>query len=246
MSQTKEWFEDWFSSPYYDLLYSHRDENEAALFLEQLLVKLNLKPGIRVWDLACGKGRHAKFMADKGFNVTGTDLSEPFIRFASQFCRPGLDFLIQDMRSSPPRTDFDLVLNLFTAFGYFDDQADDLLVLCQIYQSLNPGGLLVLDYLNTEYALQNLIPTENYRQADLEINITRVYENNRITKRIAIQNQEELHHYQESIHCLFEQDFRKLFAEANFTVKECWGNYEAAPYDVKISPRMVWILAKPH
>ncbi len=245
MSQTKEWFEDWFSSPYYDLLYSHRDENEAALFLDQLLFRLNLKPETRVWDLACGKGRHAKFLADKGFNVIGTDLSEPFIHYANQFKRPGLEFLRQDMRSAPPRKDFDIVLNLFTAFGYFDDQADDLLVLQQIYQSLNPGGLLVLDYLNIQHALKNLIPVEFYQQNGLEIKINRAHERNRIIKNIEIQDGGVTHHYQESIHCLYEQDFRKLFAETNFTILECWGNYESFPFEVSTSERMVWIVQKP-
>jgi len=245
MSQTKEWFEDWFSSPYYDLLYSHRDENEAALFLNQLLLRLPLQPGILVWDLACGKGRHAKFLADKGFNVIGTDLSEPFIRYANQFKREGLEFLRQDMRSAPPRNDFDIVLNLFTAFGYFNDQADDLLVLQQIYQSLNPGGILVLDYLNIQFALKHLIPIEIIQQNGLEIKINRAHEGNRITKRIDIEDSGVTHHYQESIHCLYEQDFLKLFAETNFRVLECWGNYESKPFEVSTAERMVWIVQKP-
>lgn len=245
MSQTKEWFEDWFSSSYYDLLYSHRDEKEAALFLEQLLLRLNLKPEACVWDLACGKGRHAKFLADKGFQVIGTDLSEPFICYANQFKRPGLEFLRQDMRSAPPRNDFDIVLNLFTAFGYFNDQSDDLLVLQQVYQSLKPGGILVLDYINIQFALNHLIPTEVYHQNGMEIKINRAHEGNRITKKIEIWDNGVTHHFQESIHCLYQADFVKLFSKANFRILECWGNYNSMPFEDSTSERMVWIVQKP-
>jgi SAM-dependent methyltransferase len=245
MSQTKEWFEDWFSSPYYDLLYSHRDEEEAAFFLNQLLQRLNLPDGSKIWDLACGKGRHATFLAEKGFKVTGTDLSHPFIAYAKKFARPGLEFILQDMRQKPPATDFDLVLNLFTAFGYFPNPSDDLLVLQQIYAGLKPGGILVLDYLNVKQAQENMVATEEIRREELFILIQRKTENNRIVKRMEITDKGTTHYYQESILCLTELDFQSLFSNAGFQLLECWGDYQGNKFNPKTSPRIIWFVQKP-
>jgi SAM-dependent methyltransferase len=245
MSQTTEWFEDWFSSPYYDLLYSHRDEEEAAIFLNQLLQRLNLPASAKIWDLACGKGRHSIFLAEKGFEVTGTDLSEPFIHYAKQFSHSGLVFIRQDMRDAPPLQDFDLVLNLFTAFGYFPNSSDDLLVLQQIYAGLKPGGILVLDYLNVQWAIDKMVAEEEQRKGALIIRIQRKIDQNRIVKQIEIIDKGQSHFYQESILGLSESDFQFLFSKANFHVLECWGDYQGSPFDLKTSARMIWFVQKP-
>ena len=79
-----DWFHDWFNSPYYHLLYRHRDEQEAAAFIERLIGHLQPPPGSRMLDVACGKGRHAVQLARHGFEVTGIDLSEESIAFAQQ------------------------------------------------------------------------------------------------------------------------------------------------------------------
>ena len=75
----KEWYKEWFSSPYYEILYHKRNEEEAAAFIQRLLQYLNPEPGSRMLDVACGKGRHSSELADMGFDVTGIDLSEPSI-----------------------------------------------------------------------------------------------------------------------------------------------------------------------
>lgn len=85
-----EWFEDWFNSPYYHLLYSHRDEEEANLFMQHLLDRLKPAPNSRILDLACGKGRHAQFIASKGFDVIGVDLAENSIAEALHKSAPNL------------------------------------------------------------------------------------------------------------------------------------------------------------
>lgn len=245
MSQTKEWFEDWFSSPYYDLLYSHRDEEEAAFFLNQLLQHIHLPPNAKIWDLACGKGRHATFLAGKGYQVIGTDLSEPFITYAQQLTRPGLTFIRQDMREVPPAKDFDLVVNLFTAFGYFPNHSDDLLVLQQIYSGLKPGGILILDYLNVHLAIEKMLAQEEQRKGDLIIRIQRKLDQNRIVKQMEIRDNGETHFYKESILCLSESDFQLLFSKANLHILECWGDYQGNAFNLQTSSRMIWIVQKP-
>ena len=76
------WFESWFDSPWYPILYAQRDEQEASEFIEKIVVSLNLPPASSVLDLACGRGRHARCMASLGMKVTGVDLSEMSLTYA--------------------------------------------------------------------------------------------------------------------------------------------------------------------
>lgn len=244
MSVTKEWYEDWFSSPYYDLLYAHRDEKEAAAFLDALLVILTPLPGDHFWDLACGKGRHSVYLANKGFQVTGTDLSEPFIRFAQKNSLPNLKFFRQDMRDDPPGRGFDFVLNLFTAFGYFSTREDDLTVIRKVHMGLKDSGVFVLDYLNVAHAMESLIPEETFFRNSLEIRVRRKVVNNRITKEIAILDSGQWHHFQESVQCLLDSDFTEMFRETGFSILRCLGDYSGNDFDISTSPRMIWILKK--
>lgn len=61
-----------------------------------------------------------------------------------------MDFSVGDMRTYRQAEALDLVINLFTSFGYFEDQADDKLVMRNIFESLRPGGKLVVDVLGKE------------------------------------------------------------------------------------------------
>src|ERR1700751_1194972 len=114
-----QWFECWFDSPYYHLLYGTRDEKEASFFLDNLLHHIKLKEHARCWDLNCGKGRHSIYLHKKGFDVIGTDLSEKSIDHAKKFESETLHFYKHDMRSLFYSNYFDAVFNLFTSFGYF-------------------------------------------------------------------------------------------------------------------------------
>ena len=146
----QEWFKEWFNSPYYHLLYSNRDAQEAIFFLDHLISYLNPQKESLMLDLACGRGRHAVYLHSKGFDVTGVDLSEENIRYANQFQENGLQFFEHDMRQLLATNAFDYIFNLFTSFGYFDHDTDNLRVVRNIAQSLRKGGILILDFLNVE------------------------------------------------------------------------------------------------
>ena len=98
MSERTEWFDEWFDSPYYHILYKHRDYEEAKDFLDTLIRYFRIKPNHKVLDLACGKGRHSIYLNEQGFDVTGVDLSEQNITHARQFQNERLTFDIHDMR----------------------------------------------------------------------------------------------------------------------------------------------------
>ncbi|HHG86363.1 MAG TPA: class I SAM-dependent methyltransferase, partial [Bacteroidetes bacterium] len=152
-SEKRNWFEAWFNSPYYHLLYDHRDEREARRFISKLITHLNPPPGSRMLDLACGKGRHAAQLAEYGYEVTGLDIAEDSILAArEQYASPHLQFAVHDMRQPLPfpQEHFDYVFNLSTSFGYFETEAEHLQTLQHIARSLKRGGTFVMDFMNAE------------------------------------------------------------------------------------------------
>lgn len=116
-----KWYEEWFNTKYYHILYRHRDETEAYAFISKLLNYVHLPKNSVVWDNACGKGRHSYWLSQMGYKVIGTDLSISNINFAnSHYKNPNLSFFVHDMRREFYVKYFDLVLNLFTSMGYFE------------------------------------------------------------------------------------------------------------------------------
>ena len=114
------WFVHWFNSPYYHTLYKNRDEKEAKIFIDNLVVKLHLKKDSKLIDVACGQGRHANYFHKKGMNVVGVDLSKNSIATAKQSKKKNLQFSIHDMREVYKNNHFDIATNLFTSLGYFE------------------------------------------------------------------------------------------------------------------------------
>ncbi|MGZ8538498.1 MAG: class I SAM-dependent methyltransferase, partial [Flavisolibacter sp.] len=115
----KEWYKEWFNSSFYHKLYFDRDENEASAFILRLLDHLKPPSGSFMLDVACGKGRHSKLLAEQGYDVTGIDISLDSIQNAKQFEQEHLHFFQHDMRLPAWINYFDYAFNFFTSFGYF-------------------------------------------------------------------------------------------------------------------------------
>src|SRR5262245_33291338 len=118
-----EWFTTWFDSEHYHRLYANRTSGEAAHLIDRLIERRHLSCGGTVLDLGCGSGRHSRYLSEKGFDVTGLDLSAESLALARRYEGENLRFVRQDMRLPFRTGPFDHVLNLFTSFGYFDDPA---------------------------------------------------------------------------------------------------------------------------
>ena len=152
-----EWFKDWFNSPYYHQLYFNRDEAEASSFIQRLINHLAPAPDALLVDVACGRGRHSKILAAAGYDVTGIDLAPENIAFAKQFETEKLHFFEHDMRLPCWINYFDYAFNFFTSFGYFRTEREHYNAIRTIAQSLKPGGILMMDYLNMHYAEDHLV-----------------------------------------------------------------------------------------
>ncbi|HEY0031441.1 MAG TPA: class I SAM-dependent methyltransferase, partial [Bacteroidia bacterium] len=206
-----EWFECWFDSPYYHLLYSNRDYSEAELFIDNLVSYLNPEKDSRILDLACGKGRHSIDLNQKGFDVTGVDLAVQSIASARQSENERLHFYEHDMRRLFRTNYFDIALNLFTSFGYFKNERDNSAVINSVYKALKPDGIFVLDFMNSAKVIANLQSQETKIIAGVEFRITRTVDEGFIVKRITFNDKEKDHTFEERVKALTLADFKKYF-----------------------------------
>jgi SAM-dependent methyltransferase len=236
-SQTSQsqWFASWFDSHYYHRLYAHRSDAEAAGFIDALVDRLQPYEHDSILDLGCGAGRHAKYLASKGFCVSGLDLAASSIRTAQRWERPGLRFLRHDMRLPFGRRAFDYVFNMFTSFGYFDSAAEHQQVVRNIANALRPGGRLVLDYLNVRHAEARLVPAEITEIDGVVYRVTRWSDATHFYKRIEVDGLEHV----ERVAKFTRGDFTELFARAGLTIEAVYGDYALRPYDADSSPRLI-------
>ena len=132
--------------------------------MDNLTNYLNIPESGKILDLACGKGRHSVYLNTLGYNVTGVDLSEQSITYAKQFENETLKFDVHDMSKPYPET-FDAVFNLFTSFGYFEEDNCNQYTIESIKAELNEFGFGVIDFMNSNYVIDNLV-SEDIKTVD--------------------------------------------------------------------------------
>jgi SAM-dependent methyltransferase len=152
-----DWYLDYFDDEYLRLYAPHlrTERNEAEV--EGVIRALELEPGAEILDLACGQGRHAVPLAQRGYRVTGLDLSPVLLRHAREHAEEAgveIEFRQGDMREIPWTGRFDAVINLFTAFGYFEDNAENQKVLVAIYRALKPGGKVLMEMNHRDWLMR--------------------------------------------------------------------------------------------
>jgi SAM-dependent methyltransferase len=240
------WFVSWFDSAHYHRLYAYRDDGEAAQFIDALIEHLHPAGGSTVLDLGCGAGRHSKYLASKGFRVTGIDLSAASIREAKRSERPGLEFFQHDMREPFGTNTTEYVFNFFTSFGYFDDPAEHLVVVRNIADALKTGGRLVLDYLNPIYAESHAIAEEARIIDGFVYRVTRWSDAARFFKRIVIEDLDgnPCGEHLEQVARFSLEDFRIMFDVYGLSLDAVYGDYRLRPYDSVSSPRMILLARK--
>lgn len=242
----KAWFVDWFSSPYYHLLYQHRDDDEAFLFIGEIVKHMAPAAGSRMLDVACGKGRHSKVLAEMGYDVTGIDLSFESIKEALNSEDENLHFFQHDMRLPFWINYFDYVFNFFTSFGYFKTRREHENAVRTIAQSLKRNGCLVLDYLNVHYAEDNLKKTPIKEIDNVKFYINKWHDEEHFYKQIQIEDNGVLmeHSFTEKVAKFNLGEFNDMFAYHGLQVQEVFGDYHLGHYDVKKSPRLIMIAKK--
>ena len=239
------WFENWFGSPYYKILYQNRDEFEAQEFVENLLGYLQPQPGSTMLDIACGEGRFAKQLAEHGYDVTGIDISHPSIEKAKAFEADNLQFFVQDMRLPFYINYFDYAFNFFTSFGYFAHTRDHALAARSFAAALKENGILVIDYLNADQVIANIVPEEVVQRGSYTFKITRTLERNHIIKEISFTDADKKpRRYTEKVAAFTQSDFIKIFRPAGMHLVCTFGDYQLGSFDPISSPRLIMIFKK--
>ena len=239
-----DWFSEWFDSKYYHILYKNRNKKEAEKFLKNLSKLEFFKKKSKIIDIACGKGRHSLFLSELGYDVTGVDLSKNSIKHAQQFEKENLKFDVADMRETYKKNSFDVSLNLFTSFGYFNNKEDDFSAIKAMSENLKNDGILIIDFLNSKKVISNLIKKETKEIDGVQFNISREVKDNFIIKNIEINHNEDKLSFQEKVKALTKENFSELLTFAGLQIIDIFGNYKLDEFNTQTSDRLIIIAKK--
>jgi len=239
-----KWFADWFNSPYYHILYKDRDQREAQHFINNLITYLQIKKESKLIDIACGKGRHATYFNKLGFDVVGLDLSKNSITTAKQNENERLQFFTHDMRKTFKANSFHVVTNLFTSFGYFDNDKDEQEAINAMSDNLKSEGILIIDFMNVKKVIAHLVESEQKQIQDITFNICRKFEDNYIIKDISFTDKERNYNFQEKVKALTLSDFSDFISNAGLKIIDIFGNYKLENFNATSSERLILICKK--
>lgn len=166
----KAWHDDdRFWKAFKKIIFPKERFEHAPAEVDGILSLLRVKPGSAILDLCCGPGRHSVELASRGFNVTGVDRTRDYLADARKLAgrrKVKAEFVLADMRRFRRPRAFDAAINMFTAFGYFRNKADDLRVLKNLHASLRPGGVLLIDVMGKERIAKIYNPRTWHREPD--------------------------------------------------------------------------------
>lgn len=232
------WYAQWFGKTYLEL-YPHRDDEEARLqieFVTSQAAQLSKQPLVDVLDIACGAGRHLLQLAAKSFVATGIDLSAELLKVAaSRIVKENLSAKVVqgDMRKLPfADASFDLLLSMFTSFGYFSDDTTNEAALREWHRTLRPQGVLFIDFLNREQIIKNLVPHSTKQVGDKTIVEHRSIssDSRRVEKTIEISENGETETFFESVRMFSKQELEAMLVRNGFSPVSCFGDFNGSPF----------------
>jgi ubiquinone/menaquinone biosynthesis C-methylase UbiE len=232
----RDWFESWFGEEYV-ALYPHRDAAEAEHAVEMVETHASASFGSKVLDLACGGGRHSRLLSQQ-WRTVGLDLSPALLRLARKQA-PEAEFVRGDMRVLPFRSGtFEIVVNLFTSFGYFEDDRSHLRVIKEVGRVTAAQGVFVLDFLNTEHIRETLVPYDEKVIGGMVVEQRReISEDGRyVTKRICIRDGSR--EFTERVRLFEKDELSKMMERSGFRVTSVFGSYDGSPL-TDDSPRVI-------
>jgi len=228
-----EWFQEWFGEEYLQL-YPHRDAGDAARLAALIASRVPWRAGMRLLDVGCGPGRHLHALELRGARAIGLDLSASLLRRARQVSAAPL--VRADMRWLPIRpASCDLVVNLFTSFGYFATDAEHGQVVAEMAGCLRRGGWLAMDFLNAPAVEANLVAAETTVLGQTLVKIGRRVEQGAVIKTIQTADGRQ---FVERVRLYRQADLTGMFDRAGLVVRSTAGDYDGGPIS-PASPRVI-------
>ena len=241
---TTEWYRTAFGAVYVEL-YAHRDEQEARDTVELLASLPGVAPGGIVLDAPCGAGRHVREFALRGFRVDGIDLSADLLRIARRSAGEGVGLARADLRAIPLAGGrYDLVTNLFSSIGYFPDDAENHSVLRELARVCRPGGLVVVDFMNSARVRDRLEEqSERTTAAGHHVRDRRRISGDpaRVEKRTEVTMADgRRHEFFESVRLFEPEELRAAMRAAGLSVEQQFGDYRGGPWNTA-SDRLILV-----
>lgn len=234
----KEWFEDekfWeFYSP---VIFDENHWAEASSVAKAVAKLAGLKPGASVLDAGCGPGRISVELALLGFNVTGVDIIQSELDAASETALDEgveLNLLNQDLRNFTAENKFDCAVNLYTSFGYCEDKQDDYKILDNIYDSLKPDGVFILESVSRETSIINFTEGEEFFRSGIKVvtnfKVSGAWEGLRSAWTLFFPDGKKIEH--EFVQRLYSApELKEKLLKIGYKTVEVYGGYEKQPYD---------------
>jgi SAM-dependent methyltransferase len=246
----KEWFEDpSFWEAYAPLMFDEAKWGEAPGNVDRIERLVGLEPGARILDLCCGVGRHSLEFARRGYSVTGIDITPSYLDAARETAESSgveVEFILGDARRFSRPGSFDLCINLFTSFGYFRTEEEDIALLANCCRSLKPGGNLVLETLGKEIAAKNFIEGESFErsgwQVRTEYSIVGAWEAQ--TNRWVLEKPGQLVDRSFDLRLYSAVEMIDALRKAGFASASIFGNLEGGPYNEKAETLVAVAAAK--
>ncbi len=243
----ENWYKDWFESVEYLNVYSHREENDAINLFKLIKDSLDLAQNPKILDAACGSGRFSNYLVMKGFDVTSFDLSSQLLKTAQKNTKSMTSapkYVRADMRFLPFKSTFDLVLNMFTSFGYFNSDKENFSFIISVAKLMAEKGYFIFDFLNKDYVMKNIIPVSRKRVDNKIITEQRKITNNRVEKTITIQSNSKSKVFRESVNLYSKDEIISNFKTFGLKVYKIFGDYHGSEFDKYNSDRLIIIFCK--
>jgi len=252
MDVDPHWYDGYFEDEWLDLVALRIDPERTHREAEFIGNALGLQPGMRVLDLACGHGRISLELARRGLEVVGVDLSERSIELARDAAeREGLaiEFMRGDMREIAFVDEFDAVINIFTAFGYFEDERENQRVLDAVERALKPGGAFLIDHLNGISLWARYRPNIWHEIEGTETLFLQEHSYDLLTGRNAARwvfvhpdgRRAEITH---SVRIYAPHELISMLEAAGLAIEETWGNFDGDEL-TRETPRQIIRARKP-
>lgn len=235
----KEWFSSWFDTKYYALLYQDRNDDEAKMFVNNIVKTIKPSKASKVLDMGCGSGRFSRFLHQYDMKVTGIDISPTVIRKAVISSPGDIVFETHDIREPYKENTFDYIYSFFTSFGYFDTDEEHLRTIKNVYDSLKIHGVFLLDYLNADRVSINLPQRNELTISGIHYKIHKYKKDNYFIKDIEIDDHGKAYHFTEKVRAFTLRDFKTMFVKVGLQVIACYGDYELNNFDILKSKRLI-------
>jgi len=233
-----DWTENFFGKYY---LTIHKPLLTKQITLQEInfiIDILDLDENNFILDIPCGFGRHSIPLAEKGFNVIGIDNNDEFLSLANRIKNTrnlkNINFIKEDMQNLDYKNKFDAIINLFTSFGYYDDEVN-FDILKRMSKSLKKGGKLLIEFLNREWTIINT-RINNQVWVVYPNNIVFLANNNfdvftgRWISEQKVVDNGEIFNQSENIRLYSYVEMNKMLNELGLEIITSYGDYDKSPY----------------